>query len=54
MNFIEGEVLCIDKPLGWTSFDAVARVRNALTRRLKIKKVKVGHAGTLDPLSRPA
>ncbi len=51
MNFIEGEVLCIDKPLGWTSFDAVARVRNALTRRLKIKKVKVGHAGTLDPLA---
>lgn len=51
MNFIEGEVLYIDKPLGWTSFDAVARVRNALTRRLKIKKVKVGHAGTLDPLA---
>lgn len=51
MNFIEGEVLYIDKPLGWTSFDAVARLRNTLSRRLKIKKIKVGHAGTLDPLA---
>ena len=51
MNFIEGEVLYIDKPLGWTSFDAVARLRNTLSRRLKMKKIKVGHAGTLDPLA---
>lgn len=51
MNFIGGEVLYIDKPLGWTSFDAVKRVRGALCRRLKIKKIKVGHAGTLDPLA---
>lgn len=51
MNFISGEVLLIDKPLGWTSFDAVKRVRGALSRRLKIKKLKVGHAGTLDPLA---
>lgn len=51
MDFIQGEVLCIDKPLGWTSFDAVKRIRGALTRRLGIKKIKVGHAGTLDPLA---
>jgi tRNA pseudouridine55 synthase len=51
MNFIEGEVLYIDKPLGWTSFDAVKRIRGALTRRLGVKKIKVGHAGTLDPLA---
>ena len=51
MNFIDGEILCIDKPLGWTSFDAVKRVRGALLRRMGIKKLKVGHAGTLDPLA---
>ncbi|MBD5164164.1 MAG: tRNA pseudouridine(55) synthase TruB [Bacteroidales bacterium] len=51
MNFIEGEVLYIDKPLGWTSFDAVKRLRGALTRRLGVKRIKVGHAGTLDPLA---
>lgn len=51
MNFTEGEVLCIDKPLGWTSFDAVKRLRGAITRRTGIKKMKVGHAGTLDPLA---
>ena len=51
MNFIDGEILYIDKPYGWTSFDAVKRVRGALTRRMKVKKLKVGHAGTLDPLA---
>lgn len=51
MNFVDGEILDIDKPLGWTSFDAVKRVRGALLRRLGIKKFKVGHAGTLDPLA---
>lgn len=51
MDFIGGEVLCIDKPLGWTSFDAVKRLRGALSRRLGLKKIKVGHAGTLDPLA---
>ena len=51
MNFIAGEILYIDKPLGWTSFDAVKRLRGALTRRMKVKKLKVGHAGTLDPLA---
>ncbi len=51
MNFIEGEILYIDKPLGWTSFDAVKRLRGSLLRRTGIKKIKVGHAGTLDPLA---
>lgn len=50
-DFIEGEVITVDKPLGWTSFDVVKRLRGALTRRLGLKKLKVGHAGTLDPLA---
>lgn len=51
MDFIAGEILYIDKPLGWTSFDAVKRLRGALSRRLGFRKIKVGHAGTLDPLA---
>ena len=51
MDFIEGEILHIDKPLHWTSFRVVSVVRAKLCRRLKIKKLKVGHAGTLDPLA---
>lgn len=41
----------MDKPLGWTSFDVVKRIRGKLHHRLGIKKLKVGHAGTLDPLA---
>lgn len=48
---LKGEIIYIDKPLHWTSFDAVKRIRGTLTRRLKVKKLKVGHAGTLDPLA---
>lgn len=51
MDFVTGEILLVDKPLKWTSFDVVKRLRGALTRRLGIKKFKVGHAGTLDPLA---
>ena len=51
MDFISGEIIGIDKPLRWTSFDAVKRVRGAIQRRMKVKKFKVGHAGTLDPLA---
>lgn len=51
MDFVTGEILYIDKPLRWTSFDVVKRIRGALLRRLKRKKFKVGHAGTLDPLA---
>ena len=51
MDFIAGEVLFVAKPLEWTSFDLVSKVRCKLTRALKVKKLKVGHAGTLDPLA---
>lgn len=51
MDFISGEIIGIDKPHGWTSFDAVKRLRGAIQRRLHVKKFKVGHAGTLDPLA---
>lgn len=51
MNFVDGEILYLDKPPGWTSFDVVKRVRSILLRRLGMKKLKVGHAGTLDPLA---
>ncbi len=51
MDFITGEILYIDKPLEWTSFDVVKRVRGVLLHRLHRKKMKVGHAGTLDPLA---
>lgn len=50
-DFVSGEVLLFDKDLDWTSFDLVSRVRNALYRKTGIKKMKVGHAGTLDPLA---
>ncbi len=48
-DFVSGEILLFDKPLDWTSFDVVNRVRYKLCRKLNIKKLKVGHAGTLDP-----
>ncbi|HQI70995.1 MAG TPA: tRNA pseudouridine(55) synthase, partial [Bacteroidales bacterium] len=50
-NFPEGEVLFIDKPYKWTSFDVVGKVRFILKHQLGIKKIKVGHSGTLDPLA---
>ena len=49
--FEEGEVLLFDKPLYWTSFDLVNKIRNILKGTLGLKKIKVGHAGTLDPLA---
>lgn len=48
-NFIEGEMLLIDKPLGWTSFDVVKNLRAFIKRTYNLKKFKIGHAGTLDP-----
>ena len=51
MNFTEGEVLYVNKPLHWTSFNLVSKLRWKLQKTLKIKKLKVGHAGTLDPLA---
>jgi tRNA pseudouridine55 synthase len=50
-NFEGGEILAFDKPLRWTSFDLVAKVRYNLCRKLRKKKLKVGHSGTLDPLA---
>jgi tRNA pseudouridine55 synthase len=50
-DFLGGEVLLFDKDPDWTSFDLVNRVRNTLCRKMGIKKMKVGHAGTLDPLA---
>jgi len=51
MNFIEGEILFVAKPLHWTSFNLVSKIRWQLQKKLKVKKLKVGHAGTLDPLA---
>ena len=51
IDYIEGHTLLINKPLGWTSFDVVKKIRNTLRSALQLKKVKVGHAGTLDPLA---
>lgn len=51
MDFVEGEILIFDKPLTWTSFDIVNKIRRELCKMLQIKKLKVGHAGTLDPLA---
>ncbi len=47
MNFLEGEIILIDKPLDWTSFDVVNKIKFALKK--KYGKIKIGHAGTLDP-----
>lgn len=50
-DFLEGQVLLIDKPLNWTSFQVVNKVRWLIRKRFDLKKIKVGHAGTLDPLA---
>ncbi len=50
-DFINGAMLLIDKPVDWSSFDIVKKVRNMICKKLGIKKLKVGHAGTLDPLA---
>lgn len=51
MNPQKGEILIFNKPYRWTSFNVVAKVRGELSHRLGVKKLKVGHAGTLDPLA---
>lgn len=50
-KYEDGQILLFNKPLGWTSFDLVKKVKNLLRRKFEIKKIKVGHAGTLDPLA---
>jgi len=51
MDFIAGEIIAFDKPYRWTSFDVVGKARWLLCHKLGIKKLKVGHTGTLDPLA---
>jgi len=50
-DFLTGQILLIDKPLKWTSFDAVKKIRYLIRKKFNLKKIKVGHAGTLDPLA---
>ncbi len=50
-KFQTGQIVLIDKPLTWTSFDVVNKVRWLIKQEIKVKKIKVGHAGTLDPLA---
>lgn len=50
-DYLSGEILLIDKPLRWTSFQVVNKLRWEIRRAFNIKKIKVGHAGTLDPLA---
>ncbi len=50
-EYVHGKIILIDKPLRWTSFDVVKKIRYNLTKLIGLKKLKVGHAGTLDPLA---
>ena len=50
-DFLSGQILLINKPLGWTSFDVVRKIKNLIRIKYNLKKIKVGHAGTLDPLA---
>ncbi|MFW5624155.1 MAG: tRNA pseudouridine(55) synthase, partial [Prevotella pectinovora] len=51
MNFNKGEIICIDKPYRMSSFGALAHIRFLISKRMGVKRVKTGHAGTLDPLA---
>lgn len=51
IDFQKGATLLVDKPEGWTSFDVVNKLRFAIRKKLKVKKIKVGHSGTLDPMA---
>ena len=51
MDFQEGAIIPIDKPYRMSSFGALAHVRYLISKRLRVKRVKIGHAGTLDPLA---
>jgi len=51
IDFVRGQTILIDKPLDWTSFDVVNKIRGKIRYQLGFKKIKVGHAGTLDPLA---
>lgn len=51
VDFAKGTLLLVDKPKGWTSFDVVNKIRYLIRRKYDIKKIKVGHSGTLDPMA---
>lgn len=51
VDFTKGTLLLVDKPKGWTSFDVVNKIRHLIRRKYEIKKIKVGHSGTLDPMA---
>ncbi len=51
MNFVEGEILYINKPYRMSSFGALAHIRYLISKKVGVKRVKTGHAGTLDPLA---
>ncbi|MFZ1748850.1 MAG: tRNA pseudouridine(55) synthase, partial [Saprospiraceae bacterium] len=51
VDFLSGALILVDKPIGWTSFDVVNKIRFKIKHTLGVKKIKVGHAGTLDPLA---
>jgi len=51
MGLLKGGILFVDKPEGWSSFDVVKKIRNTIRNQLGVKKIKVGHAGTLDPMA---
>ena len=48
----DGQIFLVDKPLDWTSFQVVNKMKFKLKKEFKLKKIKIGHAGTLDPLGR--
>ena len=50
-KFLDGHVMLVDKPFKWTSFDVVNKIKSMLRHRIGLKKIKIGHAGTLDPLA---
>lgn len=50
-KFLDGQVISINKPINWTSFDVVKKIRSSIKKKFNLKKLKVGHAGTLDPLA---
>ena len=50
-HFLDGQTLLLKKPVGWSSFDVVRKIRFLIKKKYSLKKIKIGHAGTLDPLA---
>jgi len=50
-EFLDGQVILINKPIGWSSFDVVKKIKYLIRKKFNLKKIKIGHAGTLDPLA---